>query len=203
MTNLEGAQISATKITAHPEQQSYLSQFVQTEAEKEAATAAPARAAQRLIGVTKEGIARIPEGFMRTLDLHSVLPNIGAGFAIGALSKAFLPDSGPVATMANGLMTAYFLGKPLLDCYQEAFNAKTMSEMHHAAAGLGNLIGGMPVHMVESRFGAMLGSHFVENASKSMNGIKPTLTPGRVYPFFHSSLPIVIVPGDYNQDPAA
>jgi hypothetical protein len=135
-----------------------LSQYVQTQAEKDAMTAAPASAARRFLDVTKEGIEDIPAGFIHSLDWHRILPNVGMGVAIGAATKLLLPEGGPVAAVAGGLMTAYFIGKPLLQTYTMAYDAKNMLDMHKAASVFGDAIGGMPVSMVEGGIGARIGA---------------------------------------------
>ena len=157
MTNSGDAHIGELKLASTPEHQVALSRFVQNQIEKDAGAAAPERATERMIDVTREGIARIPEGFKHSLNPRTILPNIGTGIVLGALSKALLPESGPVASVVGELMSAYFLGKPLVDCYSRAIEAKTMADMHRAASILGDSIGGMPVSMIEGSIGSKIG----------------------------------------------
>jgi hypothetical protein len=145
-----------------------LSQYVMTEAERAAGNrttaandanmAAPTGAGQRMWDVTKEGVTKIPDGFMNSLDPHNILPNVGMGFAIGAATKLILPEAGPVAKVAGTALAAYFFGKPVYDTYKGAYFAETMGDMHHASDILGNAIGGLPVGMAEGAAGGYLGS---------------------------------------------
>jgi hypothetical protein len=146
-----------------------LSQYVMTEAERAAGNkqlaagndhgmAAPGSAGERMWDVTKEGVTKIPQGFMNSLDVNNILPNVGMGFAIGAATKLILPEAGPVAKVAGTALAAYFFGKPMYDTYKTAYFANTMDEMHHASDIFGNAIGGLPVGMAEGAVGGYLGS---------------------------------------------
>lgn len=131
---------------------------LQDQARNEALAPAPDSAGQRVWDVTKEGVQKIPEGFINSLDPHNILPNVGMGLAIGAATKILLAEGGPVAKVATGLLTGYFLGKPLVESYGKALTAENMGEMHDAASILGNAVGGLPVAMVEGGIGAKIGS---------------------------------------------
>lgn len=124
----------------------------------EALKAAPEGAGQRMWDVTKEGVTKIPQGFVNSLNPEHILPNVGIGVLIGAGTKLLLPKGGPVAKVAGGLLAGYFLGKPMYDSYSMAWNAKTMADMHNASSMWGDTIGGLPVGMIEGGIGAKLGS---------------------------------------------
>lgn len=119
---------------------------------------APESTAQRLWDVTKDGVTKIPEGFVNSLDPKHILPNVGIGFLIGAGTKLLLPAGGPVTKVAGGLLAGYFIGKPMVDSYSMAWNAKTMADMHAASSVWGDTIGGLPVGMLEGAVGAKIGS---------------------------------------------
>lgn len=127
-------------------------------AANEAWAPAPSSAGQRMWDVTKEGVEKIPQGFVNSLDYHNILPNVGMGFAIGAGTRLLLAESGPVAKVAGTLLGAYFIGKPLVETYSHAYTAQTMADMHQASDIFGNAIGGLPVAMVEGGIGARLGA---------------------------------------------
>jgi hypothetical protein len=137
-----------------------LAEFI---SEKEAKTfdpsaPAPKDAGRRMWDVTVGGIKEIPNGFINSLDPSNILPNVGMGLAIGAVTKLALAEGGPVAKVAGGLMTAYFLGKPITEVYGKAVNAQTMGEMQEASVHLGNTLGGLPVTAAEGIVGAKLGA---------------------------------------------
>jgi hypothetical protein len=147
-----------------------LAQYVLTEAQNDARkmyakddpnAPAPTSAGQRMWEVTKDGIGKVPEGFMNSLDPNHILPNVGMGFLIGAGTKLILPAGGPVAKVAAVAMGTYFIGKPLYDTYKGAYTATTMGEMDAASDILGNMIGGLPVTMVEGGVGAYAGSRLM------------------------------------------
>lgn len=146
------------------EQQTLLSQQVQSQAQRDAMTAAPSGAGERIWDVTKEGISKIPEGFINSLDPHNILPNVGMGVAIGAAARLILPEAGPVGKVAGAALGAYFVGEPLVKSYSLALAAKNMNDMHIASDHLGNTLGGMPVAMVEGGIGAKIGSGLMGRA---------------------------------------
>ena len=119
---------------------------------------APSSVTDRMWDVTKEGVHHLGDGFMNSLDYRNIVPNVGAGIIIGAATKALLAEGGPVAKVAGGLMTAYFLGRPMVETYGAAINAKTQTDMHDASVMWGNAIGGLPVSMAEGAVGAKLGA---------------------------------------------
>ncbi len=140
------------------EQQTLLSQQVQTQAQIDSKIAAPSGAGERMWDVTKEGLSKIPEGFINSLDPHNILPNVGMGVAIGAAVKLILPEAGPVGRVAGAALGAYFVAEPVVKSYSLAIAAKNMNDMHMASDHLGNTLGGMPVAMVEGGIGAKIGS---------------------------------------------
>lgn len=124
----------------------------------EAWAPAPSSAGQRMWDVTKEGVEKIPQGFMNSLAPENILPNVGMGVAIGAGTRLLLAEGGPTAKVAGYLLGAYFLGKPMVETYSKAYTAQTMGDMHEASDIFGNAIGGLPVAMVEGGIGARIGS---------------------------------------------
>lgn len=132
---------------------------IQAQARQDAmAAAAPESASQRMLDVTALGIKKIPQGFVNSLDPNYIIPNVALGFAIGAGTRLLLPAGGPVTKVAMTAMAGYFLGKPLVDTYSMAYDAKTMGDMQNAASLFGDTVGGLPVMMVEGGIGAKLGS---------------------------------------------
>lgn len=143
------------------EDQVSLSQRVQAETVKDKQDAVPSSALGRMVKVTEDGIKEIPQGFYNSFDYHNILPNLTAGFVIGGASRLLLPEGGPVATVAGLAMGAYFLGKPIVNTYGAAIDAKTPEDMHKAAVMFGDTVGGLPVTLVEAGVGAKLGSGLV------------------------------------------
>ena len=140
-----------------------LSQFIMTEAEKRSGhttsgDAAPSSFGERAWETTKEGVQKIPQGFMNSLNADNILPNVAAGALIGAATRILLPESGPVAKVAGTALTAYFLGKPMYETYKEAYFAESMNDIHHASDIFGNAVGGLPVGMAEGALGGYIGS---------------------------------------------
>lgn len=145
-------------VGAGAEQQQLLSQQVQTQAQRDAMIAAPSSAGERMWDVTKDGLAKIPEGFVHSLDPANILPNVGMGVAIGAAAKLILPEAGPVGKVAGIALAAYFVGEPIVKSYSLAIAAKNMNDMNIASQHLGDTLGGMPVAMIEGGIGAKLGA---------------------------------------------
>lgn len=144
-----------------------LSQYITNEAERVAGKttvaddsmmAAPTSAGQRMWDVTTEGVTKLGDGFMNSLDPDHILPNVGMGMAIGAATRLILPEAGPVAKVAGTALAGWFLGKPLYDTYKTAYFAENMAEMHHASDMWGNTIGGLPVGIAEGALGGYIGS---------------------------------------------
>lgn len=131
---------------------------VDAKASRDRDAVAPASAERRVWEVTKLGVQEIPNGFVNSFDSSHILPNIGIGLAIGAGSKLLLAEGGPVAKVAGGLMTAYFVGTPLVNGYGKAVFAKNMGDIYDGASILGDAVGGLPVAMAEGAIGAKLGS---------------------------------------------
>ena len=153
MINTGDLSFADSKALSTPEHQTALSQFVQTQAEKDALSPAPSGVGQRIWDVTREGINKIPEGFVHSLDTHQILTSIGTGLLMGAASRALLSEFQPLPRVIGEAMTAYFLGKPVVECYHGAVEAKTMADMHRASSILGVAVGGMPVSMLEGAIG--------------------------------------------------
>ncbi|MBS1956680.1 MAG: M4 family metallopeptidase [Cyanobacteria bacterium SZAS-4] len=151
-------------LNPNAEQQTLLSQQVQTQAQRDAMIAAPSSAGERMWDVTKDGLAKIPEGFMHSLDPRNIIPNVGMGVAIGAAAKLILPEAGPVGKVAGVALAAYFVGEPIVKSYSLAIAAKNMNDMNIASSHLGDTLGGMPVAMVEGGIGAKLGSGLMGRA---------------------------------------
>ncbi len=126
--------------------------------------AAPDSAWQRMADVTVDGVKKIPEGFVHSLDPHLIIPNVALGAAIGAGAKLLLPKSGPVGTIAGLALGTYFIGKPLVETYHGAYVARTMDDMNRASSMLGDTVGGLPVSMVEAGVGAKIGSNLMGRA---------------------------------------
>lgn len=142
-----------------------LSQYVMTEAQQKAMgvasdndAAAPDTFGERAWLTTKEGVQKIPQGFMNSLNPDHILPNVAAGALIGAATRIILPESGPIAKVAGVALTTYFLGKPMYDTYKGAYFAETMGDIHNASDIFGNTIGGLPVGMAEGAIGGYIGS---------------------------------------------
>jgi len=146
---------------ANNDHQIALAQHVQTQAQNDAMAPAPSSAVQRMVDVTKEGSGHLWEGFKHSFDPANIIPNVSIGFAIGAATKLLLPETGPVGAVAGLALGAYFLGKPLVETYKLAIDAKTMQDMHNASQNFGEVIGGMPVSMIEGGIGAGLGAKTV------------------------------------------
>ncbi|HEY9683611.1 MAG TPA: M4 family metallopeptidase [Drouetiella sp.] len=146
------------------EAQMSLSQHVQTQAERNAQIAAPSSAGERMWDVTKDGVSKIGEGFVNSLDPHNILPNVGMGVAIGAAAKLILPETGPVGRVAAAALGAYFVAEPVVKSYSLALAAKNMNDMNIASDHLGNTLGGMPVAMFEGGIGAKLGAGLMGKA---------------------------------------
>jgi hypothetical protein len=151
-------------ITAPTEAQTLLSQHVQTQAQRDAMTAAPSSAGERMWDVTKEGVSKIPEGFKNSLSLENIIPNIATGAVIGAAAKLILPEAGPLGKVAGVALGAWFVGAPIVKSYSLALGAENMSQMHQASTHLGDTLGGMPVNMIEGGLGAKLGSSLMGGA---------------------------------------
>lgn len=126
--------------------------------------AAPDSAMQRMADVTVDGLKKIPQGFVHSLDPEHILPNVAIGAAIGAGMKLVLPKSGPVGALASVAIGGYFVGKPLVETYHGAYVARTMEDMNAASNLLGDTLGGMPVAMVEAGVGAKLGGMAMDRA---------------------------------------
>ena len=86
MTDVGEAAIHDTRGEKAGEREVSLSQTVQRQSEKDAMTPAPEKALQRMVDVTRDGIQKIPEAFIHSLDPHNILPNVAIGFAMGAVT---------------------------------------------------------------------------------------------------------------------
>lgn len=120
--------------------------------------AAPDSLGQRMVDVTVDGVKKIPQGFKNSLDPHLILPNVAAGFGIGAGMKLLLPAGGPIGKAVATGVGLYFVGKPLAESYIMAGKAETKADMDMASNHLGDTLGGMPVAIVEGGIGAKLGT---------------------------------------------
>lgn len=119
---------------------------------------APSSLGQRLLDNTVDGVRKIPAGFMHSLNPEHILPNVAIGAVIGVGTKTLLPAGGPVGKIAGVALGAVFIGKPLAESYYTAGTATNMMQMDHASTTLGDMVGGLPVAMVEGGVGAKLGS---------------------------------------------
>ncbi len=126
--------------------------------------AAPDSAWTRMADVTVDGLKKIPDGFIHSLDPKLILPNIAIGAAIGAGARLILPKSGPVGAVAGIALGTYFVGKPLVETYHGAYVARSMEDMNAASSLLGDTLGGMPVTMLEAGIGAKMGSGLMNKA---------------------------------------
>jgi|GEM_PF-358130 Zinc metalloprotease (elastase) len=120
--------------------------------------AAPDSLGQRMVDVTVDGVKKIPEGFKHSLNFDSFVPNVAAGFGIGAGMKLLLPAGGPIGKAVAAGVGLYFVGKPLVESYVMAGTAETKADMDKASNHLGDTLGGMPVAIVEGGIGAKLGT---------------------------------------------
>ena len=69
-----------------------------TQAQRDAMTAAPSSAGERMWDVTKDGLAKIPEGFVNSLDPKNILPNVGMGRPVLASSAKKYSSRPPLKT---------------------------------------------------------------------------------------------------------
>jgi len=120
--------------------------------------AAPSSVAERLWDVTRDGVMKIPDGIVKSLNAQDILPNVATGFFVGAGLRGMMRAAGPVGRTAEVALATYFIGKPLVGTYIDAVQAKTRDDMNRASSNLGDTIGGAPVAMVEGAIGARLGS---------------------------------------------
>ncbi|HEY9783848.1 MAG TPA: M4 family metallopeptidase, partial [Candidatus Obscuribacterales bacterium] len=144
--------------TEHAMQEVLSGRPIPADAQHHLEEAAPAGAGERLWEVTKDGIKKIPQGFIHSLDPRNIIPNVAIGFGIGAGTKLLLPKAGPVGKVAAAAIGLYFVGKPLLTGYGKAYFAETRGDMDEASTILGDTVGGMPVAIVEGGIGAKLGA---------------------------------------------
>ncbi len=119
---------------------------------------APSALSDRLWDNTVNGIKKVPDGFVHSLDPRNIMPNLAIGATIGVATKAFLPATGPAGKVAAGALGAWFVGKPLVESYWQAGTATNMLQMDLASTHLGDMVGGLPVAAVEGGIGAKLGS---------------------------------------------
>ncbi len=128
---------------------------------------APDSAISRYGLVTVKGISKVPEGVLNAVKHNIENPldalgtvAMGAGMAIGL--KAILPSGGPAGRIAGVALGAYFTYKaaePIIDAYQKAGSATTMSQLDAAATQIGNTGGTFIVDSAIAGIGYKAGSY--------------------------------------------
>jgi len=106
----------------------------------------------------------IVEDIKHPLDTAAM---IGTSAAMGAVLKTVLPETGMAGKIAGAGIGIYFLSKaaaPIIDAYKQGANAKTMDDINHAGAQLGDATGGFLVNSAVAAGGYRIGSGFMGKA---------------------------------------